>query len=90
MPEVDESHAAGRRRAPAAADLNSPATLEEEISGEEPAALLDEDDAPQSDGASTWSAWFRPSSGFVEGLSFAFTCGGIPTSLIDVPFRVRY
>ena len=32
----------------------------------------------------------RPSSGFVLGLSFAFTCGGIPMPLIDVPLRVRY
>jgi hypothetical protein len=90
LAEVDQGHFPRRRGAATSAQLDPAAPLEEEISGEEPAALLDEDYALQSCGANVWSAFCSPSSGLVLGLSFAFTCGGMPTSLIDVPLRVRY
>src|SRR4029077_14933882 len=90
LSELDQGHPAGRRSPLPARELDLAAALEDKLADEEPAALRDEDYAFQSWGARTLSARWIPSSCFVEGLSFAFTSGGIPTSLIDVPLRVRY
>jgi hypothetical protein len=44
--ELDQRHPPGSRRPAAAAELDAPAALEEELADQEPTALGDEDDAP--------------------------------------------
>src|SRR5262249_55222429 len=84
---------AGTRRPAPSAQLDLAAALEEQLADQEAPPLRDEDDAPQTGRAqscwpSTWRARLSPSSGLVEGTSFAFTCGVIPVPLIAVPFGV--
>jgi hypothetical protein len=78
LPELDQGETAGGRGSAPATELDPAATLEEQLTDQEPPPLRDEDDAPQTSGVqswepSTWSAFWSPSSGLVEGMSFAFT-----------------
>ena len=62
LAELDQRHAARRRRTPAAAELDLAAALEEELADEEPAALGDEDHPPL-----TWARGLRALVQHLEG-----------------------